>query len=228
MTFVAGFKCSDGIVLCADQLESDGITKRYRPKIEGITVDYDWGVCWGVAGTGDVIDKFSAKFKGSLGHLTEFHQANIELAAEAALAMMNVEYPGHVVQVIVGAWSEPIVKPSKIEVAKILLYRGRSDVRCLAPESQYAICGADVTLAEFILRNTFRNMSAKEGIRLGVFVTALMKEYAEGVGGPTDVLSYRRAETDWHGPSPEEVDAIELGLQIDAFERMAADWWRKR
>ena len=142
--------------------------------------------------TGDIIDKFSATFKGALSPIEEFDQAGIERAAEATLAFINQEYPSYVIRVIVGVWTAPTIKQSKTEVAKALLYRGRSDVQCLAAESRYAIAGMDVTLAEFILRNMFRHISVEEGIRLGVFVTALMKQYAEGVGGPTDVLWHRR------------------------------------
>jgi len=147
MTFVAGFKCTDGIVLCADRLESDGMTKRHRPKIERIAEDSQRGIAWAVAGTGDVADKFTATFKGAL-RLGEFNQADIEQAAEATLALIHREYPGYLLQVIVGLWSGPI-KQSKTEVAKALIYRGRSDVQCLGVESRYAIAGMDVTLAEF-------------------------------------------------------------------------------
>jgi 20S proteasome alpha/beta subunit len=227
MTFVAGFKCTDGIVLCADRLESDGITKRHRPKIEGMEQDSQWGVAWGVSGTGDVVDKFTAIFKGALSPLKEFNQTDIERAAEATLALIHREYPGYLVQVIVGTWTAPVINQSKTEVAKTLLYRGRSDVQCLAAESRYAIAGMDVTLAEFILRNTFRHMLVEEGIRLSIFVTALMKEYAEGVGGPTDILWHRRGDTAWHDRAPEEVAAIESELQLDEFERTVMEWWRR-
>jgi len=33
MTFVVGLKCADGIVLCTDSLEEDGITKKRVNKI---------------------------------------------------------------------------------------------------------------------------------------------------------------------------------------------------
>jgi hypothetical protein len=33
MTIGVGFKCTDGIVLCTDSLESDGVTKRMVDKI---------------------------------------------------------------------------------------------------------------------------------------------------------------------------------------------------
>ena len=32
MTMAIGFKCEDGVILCADSLEADGFTKAYVPK----------------------------------------------------------------------------------------------------------------------------------------------------------------------------------------------------
>jgi hypothetical protein len=154
MTFVVGLRCSDGIVLCADQLESNGVTKRHRCKTAAMTMNAEWGVCWASSGYGDVSDKFTDKFKNSLTRLREYKLEDIEQAAEAALTLAHQDSPNYVLQIMVGVWCAPIVSGSTLQVAKTILYRGRSDLQCLAVESDYGICGADVTLAEFILRNT--------------------------------------------------------------------------
>jgi 20S proteasome alpha/beta subunit len=99
MTFVSGFKCRDGVVLCADRLESDGVTKRYRYKLEGIDQNSEWGVSWGSAGDGRVIEKFTEKFKAALMPLRQFDLANIQLSAEAALTLVNADYPAHPMRV---------------------------------------------------------------------------------------------------------------------------------
>ena len=82
MTFIAGFNCRDGIVLCADQLETDGVTRRYRCKLEGIEMNNAWAVSWAGAGDAHLIDKFTDKLKQALTGLNEFDRAHIELATE--------------------------------------------------------------------------------------------------------------------------------------------------
>src|SRR5438874_10599744 len=94
MTFIAGFNCADGIVLCAEQLETDGVTKRYRCKIEGVIMDEEWAISWAGSGDGHVIDKFTDKLKRALLEVgPEFNQAEIELAVEAALTLINQDHP---------------------------------------------------------------------------------------------------------------------------------------
>lgn len=63
MTFVLGMKCSDGLVLVSDTLESGGVAKRYRGKLYALNSEPLWGVAWGVAGNAHVADKFSDKVK---------------------------------------------------------------------------------------------------------------------------------------------------------------------
>jgi hypothetical protein len=230
MTFVAGFKCSDGVVLCADRLESDGVTKRYRYKLEGIDQNGEWGVSWGCAGDGHVIDKFTEKFKASLMALRDFNLSDIQLSAEAVLVLVNTDYPGHTIQIAVGVWNRGVLTKSSIRVAKALLYRGNSQQACLAPEPEYTLCGMDVTLAECILRNTFKSgrTSVDEAIRLGITVTALMKNYAEGVGGPTDVIYHKRGTKYWEELSQEQITAIEASTNPDDLERAIGEWWKAK
>jgi len=44
MTIAIGFKSTDGIVLCADSLEQDGVTKRNVAKICSYQVGEEWGI----------------------------------------------------------------------------------------------------------------------------------------------------------------------------------------
>jgi hypothetical protein len=230
MTFIVGFKCTDGIVLCADQLDTNGLRKRHRCKIEAMTMNSEWGVCWASSGFSDVIDKFSDQLKALLKQSSEFKQENIEQAAESALAYMNQNQPNNVIEILLGVWCAPFLDESTTRIAKAILYRGRSDVCSLAVENDYAMCGRDVTLAEFILRNLFkhRRTSVDEGIRLGIFVTAMMKEYAEGVDGPTDVVTHRLPENAWHSPLPEVISSIESTFSVHEFERVLVDWWDRK
>src|SRR5205809_1882161 len=227
MTFIAGFNCRDGIVLCADQLETDGVTRRYRCKLEGVEMNNTWAVSWAGAGDAHIIDKFTDKLKQSLANLNEFDRAQIELAAEAALTLIDQDHhAGQAIQVIAGLWSKPIARSGRWTVAQRRLYRGRSDNQCIAKEAEYCLAGMDVTLAEFILRNTFKSgqTTVDEAMRLGVFITALMKEYADGVGGETDVMAYRTGGADWEGYTQAEVAAIEAEIPIEEVGRPVSDY----
>jgi hypothetical protein len=226
MTFIAGFNCRDGIVLCADQLETDGVTRRYRCKLEGVEMNNAWAVSWGGSGDAHIIDKFTDKLKQALASLNEFDRTHIELAAETALTLVHQDYAGQIIQVIAGLWSKPITTRGRWTVAQRRLYRGRSDNQCMARETDYCLAGMDVTLAEFIMRNTFKGgqTTVDEAMRLGVFITALMKEYADGVGGDTDVMAYRIGGADWEGYTPAEVAAIEAEIPIEEVGRLVSDY----
>jgi 20S proteasome alpha/beta subunit len=227
ITFIAGFNCSDGIVLCADQLESDGVTKRYRCKLEGSTMNDEWSLAWGGAGDAHIIDKFTDKFKRSLIRLHDYNRADIELAAESALTLVHQDHPREPIQIVLALWSQGSITPKGPRVAERLLYRGRSDNQCIARETDYCIAGMDVTLASFILRNTFRSRrtTVDQAKRLAVWVTSLMKEYAEGVGGDTNVIACRTGHIGWEELREDEVDALEAELTPRTIGRMVSQYW---
>jgi len=228
MTFIVGFNCRDGIVLCADQSETDGVTKRYRRKVEGVMEIGAWAVSWAGAGDAHVIDNFSDKLKRTLGSLHTYSRADIESAVEGSLTLVHQEHPApeQAIQVVMGLWSKGTVTPKIIRPAERLLYRGRSDNACIAREADYCLGGMDVTLAEFILRNTVRGrrITVDEAVRLGVFVTALMKEYADGVGGDTNVIVFREGKAGWEDLTQCEVAAIEAELSIVGIAKQVADY----
>jgi len=189
MTFIVGMNCSDGIVLASDTLESGGVAKRYRAKLYAVTASGEWGVAWGVAGNAYVADKFSDKIKTLLG-TGQYDRASIELTIENCLKYIRKQHPepDNDIDVIFGIFGSPTEYDKKkkpyLGVPEARLYRGTSNSACLSPEREYAVIGMDVTLAAFLLDNTYhRFIRVAEAKRLGVFATALMEKYAAGVGG---------------------------------------------
>jgi 20S proteasome alpha/beta subunit len=230
VTFIVGMKCSDGLVLAADSLESDGVTRRYRTKLETVDVGSEWGISWGGSGSASVVDKFSDKFKQMIGS-GSFNRHTTELSAEACLDFIRTQYTAkEQITIVMGMHGRPMQKDHYGEpylgVNEFHLYRGFSENACLSPEKEYCCAGMDVTLAEFILANSyFRFMTVVEGVRLSVLATALMKKYAEGVGGPTDVRVFSYGNQIWNPLLDRELKDIEDKFPVGDVEDNFAKFW---
>jgi 20S proteasome alpha/beta subunit len=219
MTFVVGIRCQNGIVLCSDSLEGDGITKRSRHKLIGYSVGEEWGAAWGLAGEGDVIDKFTDRLKIALGN-GHYDKYTLEEKVETVLRYVKTDYPTSNLQIVAASFGPPFDKN---------LYRGTSEVGCLSPEDEYACAGTDVTLAQFALRSIYNPLiTVGEGINLGIFVTSLMKEYAEGVGLDIQVLTYTYGLPQFRKLHKAEITAIEEQFPIEDASAAISGYWASK
>lgn len=231
MTFIVGLKCSDGLVIAAEQLESDGVTKRYRQKIHSSTVGGEWGVIYGGSGPAYVVDKFCGKFKELIGE-DSYDRAMVELRVEACLQFVRKQYsrPSDQIDVIVGLFGRPLLKDSNdkpfLGIPEFHLYKGSSGTACIAEQSDYCMAGMDCTLAGFFLDNA-RNpfMFVNEGTRLAFVVTSLMKKYADGCGGPIDCFAYRIGSSEWEPMLDSELKQLEVDFPITAIEDHISAYW---
>lgn len=230
MTFVAGFNCTDGFVLCADQLETDGVTKRYRCKLEAHQVSDEWGIVWGGSGTADVVDKFSDYFRP---HITgdSFDSYKIRNNLDTCLTLIHQDHPLDGIAIVAGVYGRPLNKDPQpfLGIPENYVYRGRSSTQCVAVEKEFTIAGMDVTLAQFVLRNTYtRLMPIDQAVRLGIFVTSLMKEYADGVGGDTNVITHTHGSQFMKNYDPGEIKKIEKEIPLGDFNWLMTNfWWTK-
>jgi hypothetical protein len=231
MTFVLGMHCMDGMALFADTLESGGAVKRYRQKIHWQNVIAGWGIAWGVAGNALVADKFSEKLRALVG-TEDYDRYKTELIVEKCLKLMRQQYAGSEedIEVIVGICGTPPWDHKSNAVylpnPEAHLYRGDSLTACLAPVNDYCIAGMDVTLAAFLLRamrNPFLRMD--EALRLGVFTTAVMKEYASGVDGDTNVCIHKIGTQGWVPLLDREITVIETDFPVSAIEEHTTSFW---
>jgi hypothetical protein len=71
-------------------------------------------------------------------------------------------------------------------------------------------------------------MSAEEAARLGVFVTALSKSHADGVGGPTAAVLGLNSESTWKCYQPEDIAEIERTLSLFELESSLQEFWNQR
>ena len=220
MTFIVGFSCFDGLVLCADSLEEDGYTKRIVDKLGAQTIAGEWGIGIGCAGTGPGITKFMAKLNELLG-TDSYDRYKTEAVIEATLKHMQEQYPKEAVEFVAGLWG-----PNETN-----MYRSYRDSHCLSvcPPLGFICAGMDLSLPDVVLDSIFDNlMGVEEAARLGIFVTAIMKERVDGCGGPTRVQLYKKGSTVWRDFEYEEVERIEKDFPMDEVYGMIYQYWRTK
>lgn len=224
MTFVLGLKCADGLVMCADRLESDGVTKSYRNKLSFQSSGNDWGICCGASGNGYTCDKFADKMEQILKE-KPYNRASIETDVETCLEFIRQSYAAeHQITIVAGLYGRTMQK--EIGPWEFHLYRGSSGSGCLSPIRDYACAGMDVTLAGFTLSNIFhRWMPVEHGKQLAVFVTALMKEHADGVGGPSDCFYHIVGAPTWEPVLDREIVELESKFSTTSFNEAVTRYW---
>lgn len=228
MTFIIGMKCSDGLVLASDSLESDGVTCRYRNKLECIQFS-EWGACWGVSGNAYVADRFSDALK-RVATYEAYDRAKFEAHAEKCLHFIRAKYrESDQIQIALGLFGRPSMKKAKtawLGLPEFHLYKGVSESACLSPEKEYAIAGMDVTLASFILENSYLYLMGMDaGTKLSVFVTSVMKKYAAGVGGEINVRTHFVGSGKWEPLLTREVSDIEGMFPVSGADDAIAKLW---
>jgi hypothetical protein len=216
VTFILGNKSSDGVVLFADRLESGSVVKKHRQKLHAVNKS-GWGVAWGVSNDALIADNFSDKIRRMLEQEKSYNREKLELLIQRCLRWVHDNFPQKdAIEIIVGFGS----------MAEVLLFRGDSLSAAIAPVEDFVPSGMDTTLAAFLM-NSMRNpfLRVDEAIRLGVCVTLVMKEYAEGVGGPTDVFVWRLGDKAWDPLLAREITAIEADFPVTALENHAQAFW---
>lgn len=222
MTYVLGMRCGDGLVLCADSMEGDSIGKHYVQKLHVFRVENLWGLCWGCAGSGDVIRKFDSVVKTSLAKQEAYNKGQIEELIEGCLKFVMESYPAeNRIYVIAGLYGT-----SLDGVPEYQLYRGYSDSSCLAPENKFAVAGMNVTVSDFFLGSTYNPLAHVDYCqRVGVVATGLMKRHAEGVDGMTSVFSYRVGSDGWKPMLDREIEAVEAQFPLSQLDEAVSRFW---
>lgn len=209
MTFILGMQCANGLVLCSDSLEADGYNKRNVQKIFSHEVKGQWGIAFGCSGTGAACTNFSDRLSELLDDKEPYDRRGTEKLIEATMQYMKVEYPNEILDVVVGLWSKT--------PAETRLYRAQSNTQCLAIEPHYVCAGLDVSLARFLLDSVFMpgDVDIFEGTYIAAFVTSIMKEKADGVGGPSQLMHYHLGQDKWCKFSGKTMEQIEQGGYIE-------------
>ncbi len=222
MTIVMGFQCVDGIVMCADSLESDGISKKYVQKIWSYQVGTEWGIATASAGEADLADSFNESLKDVLGS-GDFDHGKLMAKLKGAIGQVRISYPDSQLAMLIGIWS--VVRPDMCK-----LYRIMDQSMHLAPVLGTQSIGIGSCLTSFLSSQLYsKTMFVAEALRLGAFCIARAKEHVDGCGGPTSFLSYEAgANHFWHPvfgtPASDlenEFPASELGVKL-------RDYWKEK
>ena len=218
MTFIAGLRCPDGIVLCSDSLESDGYNKKNVQKLYNHEIEGNWGIGFGCSGTAAACTNFSDRLLELLRDFEDYDRRGTEKLVEATMAYMRKEYPAENLDVIVGLWG--------CSPAETRLYRAQSHSQCISVESDYACAGLDVSLARFLLDSILTpDATVFDVMYIAAFVTSIMKEKADGVGGPTQMLWHHTKGLRWAKATKSMMPKIERGgfingkFKIDDLEK---------
>jgi 20S proteasome alpha/beta subunit len=228
MTFVVGLACHAGIVLCSDSWESDGVSKRDVPKLHRYDAGEEWGLAWGCSGDTDVCTQFSDKLRRVLGNehknkKTGKDMERLRFLVESVAMEIHQDYSQAKLAIVVAIWQE-------VEHLAMGLFSMNVQLsNCLARTEPYACAGMDLSLGRFILDNTCnRAMATGEGIGLAVFVTKLMKDTADGVGGPLQLLTYRLAKSEWQEYEQDYIDSVEKKYSTSELAELVRDYWGKK
>jgi hypothetical protein len=239
VTFIVGLHCHDGIVLCADSQEGDRITKRYVYKLAQCTMSVnfdpatlappephneDWGYCLGGAGYSASVDKFRDTWAQILGPIKKFDNQQLETTAETILRDMRDAYPD-------AQFDIALALSGGAPYFMTRLYRSYEGISCLhsIDQGDFICLGMDTGLAQFLLNALFDSgMGVDEAVGLAVLVTSLMKEHTDGVGGPTTMFSYTKAENQWHGYNQENIQYWDSLFPAKEVYAVLAEYWKAK
>jgi 20S proteasome alpha/beta subunit len=228
VTFIVGIKCNNGLVLASDSQEGDGYTKKHVYKLERFDA-HQWGVCWGGAGDARMVDKFSDKFKQSLEGAPKYDRNDIEAIAETCLQFVHKKYSAKSgsIEIIMGCFGGIAEADLRWH-----LYKGDSRTACLGLQKSYCCAGTgDNSLANFVLRNielvtgSVTYLRVSQAKKLAILIVSLMKEYADGVGGPTNIWEFTNPVVQWLPTLQHQVEDIEKNFPVSEIETKLTAYW---
>ena len=217
MTFIVGLNCCDGIVLCTDSLEDDGITKKPVDKIKMMGTP-EWGVAIAGSGGGRIIDKFCDEVKNRLPR-GKFDRTAIEAKIEEVLAEFNSKYvktQDDLFQVIIALHSGP--------GGQRLLYEGSGTFLSPVTDECHTGMGNDIwrVLADTLYDN---KNCVEDNVRLAIFATRLAIRYASRVDAPIQVVSYTFGDQSWKVHGPGKISRIDYELSPYTFRDALRNYW---
>jgi hypothetical protein len=203
MTIIAGFRCQDGIVVCADTQETSGIAKRNVPKLEftnGPTwseeqqkmINHDLAIAICGAGDGPFVDKVASRAWDALRGV-----ANIWEASDAVESMIKKTYQEF----------GQIYQPGSFPQAELIYgitIGGQSRLfqasGPLVNERNYASSGIGYYLADFLAERMGANgeegwLTTRQCTIVAAYILFQAKEHVEGCGGNSHIAVLRESES---------------------------------
>jgi hypothetical protein len=218
MTIALGFNCPDGIVLCTDSLDSDGLFKTKVNKIWCYETQGQWGISVASAGESDFIESFTANL-AELFTGEHWDKDWIMSTLRQAINAARTIYPDLEWEALFSLFG-----PSPVD-RKLLRVSHRS--RHIAPVSRYEAVGIGGSLAKFLCAQMYGLfMTVEEAAELAVFIVLQCIQYMEGCELPISLLSWKIGQTGWAPYHPTEVQKIIDRSPIKGLRKSLLDYWK--
>lgn len=198
VTIIAGFKCRDGIVICADSQETVGSSKRSVPKIQFHKgpfpdfqnqdfINHDLAVVFAGAGDGPFIDKVAELAWQPIRKASNIWQAST--AIEAVIKDTYKEY-GKIYQQGQCPSAELVYGITMGKVSKLFHAYGP-----IVNEKEYVSAGIGYYLADFLAGRMYQqHLSTRQCVILAAYILYQAKEHVEGCGGDSQIAVLREEE----------------------------------
>ncbi len=186
MTIVAGFRCKDGLVICADQQISLEHHHKYYERKIFIEEGAGWVVAMGYSGSPSLAKEAREKIAKALHQLPPpdvSAQAVLDIADEV-LTGMGRQYVELELQLL-------IATSSMTDTPELLKFDGKGlhvadDFNCLGV--------GDTSLIRYLHRVLYSpKHDINFGATFGVYLIEKAKLYVDHCGGPTDVVTVGNA-----------------------------------
>jgi 20S proteasome alpha/beta subunit len=184
LTIIAGFRCSEGIVLCADTQETSGSSKKDVPKLRfserGILTDTPLAVAFCGAGPGPFIDRMIDQAWEDVQVATTLDEACDEI--KRSIEETYKRYGS-------------IFQDGQCPTADLIYgvkASGGSRLFCangpIVNEKDYYSSGAGYYMADFLAKRMYsKNLNLRQCAILAAFIIFQAKEHVDGCGGATHI-----------------------------------------
>jgi len=189
MTLIAGFRCRDGLILCADTQETiSGYTKLNTDKIRGLMYT---GGCINVAGAGDAdliemaVDRLVDHFLLDDCQVTDWRRTQREIEGVLVPLFEDQARRNSFLPSEERPWSDLLIAYRAEDGKELLKISGTKVRRVRAAQC----LGTGMILANSLVSELFdQNMTMKQAGLLAIYAVFRAKRYVDGVGGNTDIL----------------------------------------
>jgi hypothetical protein len=219
MTIALGFNCPDGIVMCTDSMESDGVSKNKVNKIWCYETQDQWGLSVASAGESDFIESFTDNL-GELVTGEQFDKNWIMATLRTAINAARTSYPDL-------RWSALFALFGPYPLDRRLL-RVSEFSKHIAPVSRYEALGIGSPLAKFLCSQMYTLfMTVDEASELAVFIVLQCIDHIEGCELPISLLSWKVGQTGWAPYHPTQVQTIIDRFDSKRLRKKLLDYWRE-
>lgn len=228
MTFLTGFHCCDGLVLCGESEESDEINKKNVDKLFVKQIQDAPGICFGGSGNAILIDKLRSKLFPLIA-ATRGSQDEVELYVEKAVESCITKYVRNTVDgfnIILGH-----VEKVSDTSHNTFLYQTYDNDYVLRPIEwgNFTCVGMDTSLAQFLLGAAFDPfMETNECLRLGVWITSVMRKATTRVSGPMIAYTYKRGSARWERHYARDLEKISENYPVSDIVALLEKYWQMK